>query len=62
MDQDDTFRVLRQRPYDEVKQKIIELYHLADPEFGIEINKVIKDNGWTREEWSKELSTRNKYG
>jgi hypothetical protein len=60
MDQDDTFRVLRQQPFDEVFEKLSmrNEFHGNISEFWT----IIEGSGWTREEWSKELGIRTKYG
>lgn len=55
MNQDDTFRKLAQRPYDEVLDKLRMLPMPLATEWRISIltewRTLVKENGWTPDEW-----------
>jgi hypothetical protein len=54
MDQDDTFRKLKQQPFDEVSRKLSAWGCLGNTEW----LQTIEDSGWTADEWIKEIRNR----
>ena len=61
MTEDDTFRKLKQVPFESLRLKIVDLAYMgpkSPSEWRICVSEILSDSGWTEEEYNKEFLKR----